>query len=523
MVVGRRAPAILALAVLAPAAGGGSAGTAPPARAQGVDQTCVLALAKFDPATLNVAYPDDSAQYYVGAYARVPGTRIRIHGRFPHARYMSFNVYDPEQRPLDGLTDVRITPDPGSSNPFSTGADRTATRRDYTAFIDFGPKPARPAPNTLYTGTAQDGTPNLTGTFIYRIYIPDTGTGDTGGVGIPSATLEPATGTTNPAPGPCTNAAKPTLAGLNEQLAAVSPPADLPQQGGTNPPTWRKFVNLLSSITINAVGTPAPAGVDLDEAGGSGGFLSNKDNAYVSTPSTRSFGKVLVTRIKAPTFPDTRGGAKTMPGGQLRYWSLCQNDPPTQRMIACVNDDRAVIDAGGYATFVISTTAARPANATRGCGVNWMPWGADPKGVVLYRNMLPADGFTASVQGATVDRERATMGDYLPVSRYYADGRAYDSAAGCHPVTPSAAVVPCSSRRVVRLTLPAGRLTRTGRRVTVTAGGRSRSVRVQPGRHVSVDLRRLARGTFRVRVSAGGRTLARRTFRTCTPGPQRRP
>src|SRR5947209_7090950 len=145
---------------------------APLTHAQGVDQTCLLAMDKFDPAVVNVAYPDDSAQYYSGAYQLAPGTRIRIHGRFPHARYMSFNVYDAAQRPLDGLADINIAPDPGSSDPFRFGAFRNdEQQRDYTVFIDTGPKPAQRAPNTLYTGTGQNGAPNTSGTFIYRIYI----------------------------------------------------------------------------------------------------------------------------------------------------------------------------------------------------------------------------------------------------------------------------------------------------------------------------------------------------------------
>src|SRR4051794_376643 len=171
----RRGTAIFALLALALPA------TA--AAQDGVDQTCALTLTKFDPATVNVAYPDDSAQYYSGAYQLAPGTRIRIHGRFPHARYMSFNVYDAAQRPLDGLADVNIVPDAGSGNPFRFGAERGGEdHRDYTVFIDTGPKPAQRAPNTLYTGTGQNGAPNTSGTFIYRIYIPDKGRDDTGGV-----------------------------------------------------------------------------------------------------------------------------------------------------------------------------------------------------------------------------------------------------------------------------------------------------------------------------------------------------
>src|SRR4051794_12828625 len=86
------------------------------ASARGVDPTGELPLTKTDPATVNVAYPDEAAIYWSGHYAAVPGTRIRITGKYPHARYMSFNVYDNAQRPLDALADVEISPDAGAYN-----------------------------------------------------------------------------------------------------------------------------------------------------------------------------------------------------------------------------------------------------------------------------------------------------------------------------------------------------------------------------------------------------------------------
>jgi hypothetical protein len=407
------------------------AGAAPGAQAQGVDQTCVLALTKFDPVTMNVAYPDESAHYWVGAYQLLPGTRIRVSGRFPHARYMSLHVYDPLQRPLDGLTDVRVEPDPGSANPFVEGASRDAADRSYTAFIDYGPKPHDPAPNTLYTGTGQNGAPNVQGTLIYRIYIPDEGRDDTGGVGLPTVTLEPETSAGTPAASPCAGVSKPSAGAFKEMLTRLEMPAEPAFPGGTNPPTWRKFVNLASSAAINLVGEPNPAGIDLDTLGGSGGFLSNLDVAYVSTPINRAHGQVLVTRVRAPSFPDTREGAATMPGGQLRYWSMCENDPPTQRFIACLNDDRTVVSDDGFATFVVSQPSKRPPSATAACGVNWLPWGPNPRGLLIYRHMLPDAGFAQSIQRAEPDHETATMGDHFPVSRYHPNAAAYERDVGC--------------------------------------------------------------------------------------------
>src|SRR5436190_6347875 len=235
----RRATAIFVLLAAALVPAGAAA-------QDGLDQTCALTLTKFDPATVNVAYPDDSAQYYSGAYQLVPGTRIRIHGQFPHARYMSFNVYDAAQRPLDGLSDVVIRPDAGNGNPFAFGAERTFAKRDYTVFIDTGPRPDKRAPNTLYTGTGQNGAPNTSGTFIYRIYIPDKGRDDTGGVGLPTVTVEPADGSgSNGQPSPCADQQKPSVAGVNETVAGQAGPNRPPSDSG--PPRWRKFVNVLSS------------------------------------------------------------------------------------------------------------------------------------------------------------------------------------------------------------------------------------------------------------------------------------
>lgn len=406
---------------------------APPALAAGIDETCMLALVKTDPATVNIAFPDDSAVYYAAVFTLLPGTRVRIHGQFPHARYMSLNVYDPALRPIAALNDQQIRPDAGSSNPFLVGADRTANRRDYTAFLDAGRAPTTRAVNTLYPAYTPDGLPNPVGLLIYRIYIPDEGTGETGGVGVPTVTLETTTTTESPAASPCTQLTKPSVTGVNELLATLSTPSGLGTGGGTNPPTWRKFVNMLSGVAAAATGTPSPLGLPLDELGGSGGFLSNKDNQYVSASIDRGHGDVVVTRMKVASFPDTRSGATTMPGGQLRYWSLCQNDPLTQRFIACLNDDRTVVDSDGFATFVVSPAALRPATATAECGVNWIPWGLNPRGLLILRNMLPDPGFTAAIQNATADREQETMGAYFPTSRYYADPAAYDARVGCHP------------------------------------------------------------------------------------------
>jgi hypothetical protein len=496
------------------------------ASGQGVDQTCLLPLTKFDPATINVAYPDQAAVYYSGVYAAVPGTRIRITGRFPHARYMSFNVYDNIQRPLDALADVQLRPDPGSLNPFVKGADRMAKKRSYTAFVDFGPIPTKRARNTLYTGTGQGGTPNFDGTFIYRVYVPDRGRDEAGGVGVPTVTLESKSSGKSPPPSVCKNFAKPSGASVNQQVAASNGLPVAPPAPGRSPPVWRKFVNLPRSfaetILDNPYTDPARRSYESSAAydlGGSGGFLSNIHNAYLYTPIAKDNGLVLATRMRAPTFPDTRPPALRMPGGQLRYWSLCQNESQTQRFIACAADYQTTVGRDGFVNYVVSTPSDRPANARPQCGVTWIPWGPQAGGVLIYRNMLPNPSFAQAIQRVPEQgREKQVMGDYLPVSRYYSDKGAFQKL-GCKQLRESNPVVRavCRDRTPPRSSISdedseeaaSGRF--HGRSIDLGCRGgartRSRAGRVEAV-FVSVyrDGKRVAHGRARLgEVSAGGK------------------
>lgn len=484
-----------------------------PAGAQGLDQSCVEALTKVDAATVNVAYPDEGALYYGANYAAAPGTEIVIHGRYPHARYISFNVYDSALRPIESLSDLQLFPDPGAVNPFVAGADRNGEQRGYTARIVFAKAPDKRPPNTMYVDPA--ASPG--GLILYRIYLPDRDRDATGDVGLPTVTVVPAGGDAE-ASSPCTNVEKPSVTGINELLAQSGTPADPPARG-PDPPLWRKFVNFASAVAVTVTGSPAIGGVDLDQAGGSGGFLSNRDNAYVAAQLERGHGQVSVTRVKAPVAPDTRDGAAVMPAGQVRYWSMCENDPNTQRYVACTPDDRAVLDREGFATFVVSTPANRPANATARCGVNWLPWGPNSRGLLILRHMLPDGAFAESVQRAQADKETATMGDYFPRSRYLADAAAFEKT-GCAPParTPASgggkpAKRPCRSRRRIVVHLPSA--ARHGRYARVRIGTvRTRRVRVRRDRGVVVDLRGLPKGRYAVRIRSGATRVVRH-FRTC--------
>lgn len=418
------------------------------AQAQGVDTTCQFSLTRFDTTTLNVLALDTSADYWTGAYVALPGTRIRVEGQFPHARYMSFNTYNTIGRPIDSIYDTQIEPDPGSTNPFLPGADRTVRERDFTVFIEFGAKPAHPKPNTIYAGVSEDGTPSPVGIFWYRIYVPDAGGDRMGKVPLPRVTLEGANGKPTPqGSNACRYINAPYLDTVSDLIARNEGTPDLTGAlttfPGRSPPRWRLFKNLAQSLAYlltdhTTTEQFAPFAEQIGAGNNAPGFFSNRDISYVFTGSSQGHGKVLLVRGRAPSFPDTRGspatpgGVERMPSGkQLRYFSFCQYEPATQRNIECRNDDRIAVDSGGYYNVVVSTPGNRPANATASCGVTWLPWGPFKQGLLIYRHMLAGPSFANAIQQVgEPGRERAVMGDYYPDANYYADKAAFERR-GC--------------------------------------------------------------------------------------------
>jgi hypothetical protein len=399
-----------------------AAALVPNAHAAGLDQTCELTATRFDADTVNVLFPDSSAQYWTGSYRAIPGTHIRIDGIYPYARYTSWNVYDPILRPFTHAYDAQIAPDPGSANPFLPGADRTTPveQRRYTLYITFDAS-FKPGPNTIYV----DPQKNPVGFFTLRVYVPDKGRDVTGGVGIPQVTWQPNSEGAPAFTSPCTTTQKPSISAITEAYAQQDGPETGPPVPGRPKPEWHKFTNLCQAgddlFFDNPYGDQIPdSGQSPCSNFGNGGFLSNMDNAYVYTGLTRYYGRALVIHGKAPTFADTYPHAKTMPSGeQLRYWSICQNDPYNQRYIGCLRDDQVKLDKDGYYTIYVSRPADRPKKAK-----NWIPWGPQPWGTLIYRHMLPAPDFSGAIQQASYGTERASMGAYYPDAHYVTTSQA---------------------------------------------------------------------------------------------------
>jgi hypothetical protein len=158
-----------------------------------------------------------------------------------------------------------------------------------------------------------------------------------------------------------------------------------------------------------------------------GGFYSNRDSAYVFTHLSRHFGPLFVVEAKLPRFPRTSRTPKRMPGGDLRFWSLCTGESRvTLRTPDCLSDRQVLRRSGRNYTVVVSKAADRPANATRECGVAWLDWGERGDGVgdpdyaaLIMRNMLVSPEFEQAIQRVPrPTEEEAVMGPYFPRSEY---------------------------------------------------------------------------------------------------------
>jgi hypothetical protein len=409
------------------------------------ERSCLWAV---DTTNVNTLFPDTNAIYYVAVLPIPPGGDIRFTGPFAHARYVSFNVYNPILQPTDALTDDEIVPNAGSTNPFLAGANRNAAARSFSLKMvqQTAPTGTRP-PNMLYAGQtiATLAASQNEAVVIYRVYVPDMGLDDTGGVGLPNIVFDYANGQSLTGL-PLCNA----VASLDDTLPNLNTVPDPVQNLSLPAPTqtylaWQKFFDTEAAEAYRVAGLPGGFAVyeGVDTAGGSsGGFASNADNRYIYADISQAFGNVVALHARMPVTPKTYGREATMGSGDMRYLSICSNDENLTTVFACLYDEQIPQDAQGNAVIAVSMPADRPANATAACGVAWLDWGTDDQSLLIFRNMLPLPQtqFPEAIQYIPAPpgyNETSVMGAYYPYGEHMQ--KAAFEALGC-PV--SAAELP---------------------------------------------------------------------------------
>ena len=408
-----------------------------PLGAQGPDPGCESYQAwinqsnpRTDPTGLNGhAYPEANATYWVTRLTGSSGSSVTIKGRFPSARYMALQVYDYNRNVLGAINDVDMDPDPGQNNPYRNGT----AQGTYTVKLVFGRKPLRPAANTFYTSG------ELNVILIYRIYYsnnPDDVTGGTFNPVLPVVTTSTGSLTSCPVR-PIILPEDLTVWGRLDNIDFVGtvPPDTLP---ATNPPTW--------FLSVTNPRTP---------------YYPSADNNYMSAQISRRFllppfnNDMVVIRMRAPTFTDTQHGVPPYAAAQMRFWSMCTDEPITTSVVRCT-PDYVPVQVGGFVTFVVSDPSKRPSDAVLGqWNANWLPWGAlEPGdtvydidlnpltnangvyyyGLMLYRQTVTDASFTQSILNVGQlprAQQQAAMGEYWPQIGYCKTAAFQSLGAGC--------------------------------------------------------------------------------------------
>jgi hypothetical protein len=380
--------------------------------------------------TNNSAYPEANATYWTTLVVGRSGTTLTIRGRYPQARYMSLQTYDENRNVLDAINDVALNPDPGQNNPFRTGF----AQGTYTAQLVFGRKPMSSVPaNTLYTGGL------LAVGLVYRVYYsnnPDNLAGTSLDPILPELTID----------GVPLSSCPPRPIVLPED-ALVWGRLDNGDYMGTKPP--------IETIPSN------PPRWTLVDTSGNTPYYPSEDNSYMAAAISRDYlqfpynYELVVMRFRTPTFPDTQAGVAPYAPAQVRFWSVCQNEPLLTSVVRC-SPDNAHVDRNGFATYVISDPSKRPPDdILNRWGARWIAWGAlQPNdvmydiennaltsddglfyyGLVLYRQTMADPGFTQSIENVSqlaLNVQKTVMGAYWPTIGYCTRRTFQLSGAGC--------------------------------------------------------------------------------------------
>ncbi|MGK2932722.1 MAG: hypothetical protein ACSLFD_08135 [Solirubrobacterales bacterium] len=377
----------------------------------------------------NVAFPGTEISYWGAKFQTPPGAVLSLEGRYPHARYSSFNAYEGGGASASSLNDRDIKPLKGSINPSRPGKNRKAKNRSYEIRVIGSAKPAQPARNTLYAAPIEGAYQDI----IYRVYVPDRGKSLAGGTGIPRPTLRLADGTQLTGQALCDelNSIHDYKNNLMQEAfyeTLVNTPGKDPE---TNPALpefqFKKFFNLQNVFA--GFGSPEKQqeawAANPDEEGTQ---YNNNDARYMTGAYSFKYGEVLAIKGRMPTTPKTLNGQKFTKGGQLVEWDMCGIQALTTTKTYRCRFDEQIPVKGEKRRYVIAFAKAgmRPKNAKRACGVAWLP--ADPQGdgagrpdagVLLTRNVLPAANFRKSVFDVTSPfTAEDEMGEYYPKGRY---------------------------------------------------------------------------------------------------------
>ena len=330
---------------------------------------------------LNLAYPDPNATYWAMPFTLGAGDSLLVHGTYPSARFMAVTLYDLGGDTIAQLSDLDVTPDPGSANPFAVADPPPGSGRAWT--IEILPSGAAgSSANVLQLDAGQRA-----GWIVYRVYLGNP-PGDLAG-GAPLPTIVQRYGTRATVLAPCTSFLPGT--GVATLLRAALP----------------------EPVLV----TGAPEFVRLAK---DGGLFANEANAYLSAFADASPGEILVVRGTLPTTPDTEAGQSVVGDFDMRYLSVTSNlNEKPYPTVDGLYDHELPLDALGRYTVVVARDGDVPHNATAANHVAVLRWGNGDSQAVIVRNMLPSASFAHAVQDVTPSSYGAPSDAALVMDAFY--------------------------------------------------------------------------------------------------------
>ena len=323
---------------------------------------------------LKPAFPDTASTYDQLFFDAKSGDydALFVHGEFPYARYFSLNLYDSSfYHDVASISDYEMPAEPGSTNPYVPGANRSAVPRKYGFFlvkegVDF----EVPAGYTSFTIGSDIGQTAL----MARVYRPDVGRDRLGDATLPVLTAYKQSG----------NATCPTTGvDLRRKLSFL-----------------RVFFFNPEIATQWDEGKRV-AGDRLLFFRHMGHYFPNGHMKYIAAPLEYTwFGhdKVAVVTFKPPTFENTYQGGGTLAGDKdMRYWSFCMGELGLTTTSACVIDDEVRLNANGTATIVVAPSDMK--DEIEAAGLNHLRWsGLDfYRPILIHRHMMPSSEFPGSM------------------------------------------------------------------------------------------------------------------------------
>lgn len=378
-------------------------------------------------------FPEESATYWLARFDLPEGSTLLLRGRYPHGRYMSLNSYS-DAVPTDALSDINIRPDRGSVNPFRQGNRRDLPKRAWRVTVLDAERPGNGearAPNTLYARPEGGAAIEL----LYRVYEPDRGLDLTGGTGLPRQEVRMANGAVLLGAAACEEINDPNrditvdTTPKDQWELRKTPPCDPETNPAYDPPRWERFFTFeFAALAVVADCTAQGRAARQSQTPEvEGGNYSNRDSAYIYVHLNRKFGPLLVISSKLPFTPRTLDGPRTMPKGQVRFFSLCTGESRVTTFTPdCLADRQVPIDPRRRYVIVVSRREDRPANATRRCGIGWLDWGDRGDGagdrdygLLIMRHTMVSPKFGRAIQRVTdAGTEAEVMGPDFPRSSY---------------------------------------------------------------------------------------------------------